>query len=136
MTSASDHLAVVDAIEQLPADLRAALALGPLDDPDCRICVTLKHLRGSCLTDTVEVLLDFHDLGPLEFEEATVDALGKDQRINARQSAAAQAYMNQLERKPPTNIERVTVESLAGNVMWWRCLFVYAIAGWRAESES
>jgi hypothetical protein len=114
-TSADDHLIVANAIDSLPASARRELALGPLDDPDCRVCQTLNPMKPS--NDDAVTILNFHELGPEGLAEAGRDALGKDRRL--------------LERLPPTNIQRTTVESLAGDLNWWRCLYVYLLAGWR-----
>lgn len=128
MTTADDHLAVADAIEQLPPDLREELAKGPLEDPLCRICRTL---RPGCETDAIGTLLAFHDLGNDELAEAAHDALGKDRRLSRVERETGDGYRRKLERLPERNVQRVTVVSLAQNAMWWRCLYVYLLAGWR-----
>jgi hypothetical protein len=128
-TSADDHLIVANAIDSLPASARRELALGPLDDPDCRVCQTLNPMKPS--NDDAVTILNFHELGPEGLAEAGRDALGKDRRLSVDEHEAAIGYQRMLERLPPTNIQRTTVESLAGDLNWWRCLYVYLLAGWR-----
>lgn len=126
-TSADDHLAVADAVEALPADARAVLAQGPLEEPACRICRVLEPLQ----SDDATTILTFHEVGAEELAEAGRDALGRDKRLSHGQLHAALGYQRKLERLPLTNIQRCTVESLCENIMWWRCLYVYLLAGWR-----
>lgn len=128
MTSADDHIHVADAIDDLPPDIRSQLALGPLPEPDCRVCTVLK---AGCLTDTTEIILDFHELGVHGFAEAAHGALGTDRRLTRDEVRAGISYKRKLEQRPVTNVARVAVEDLAGNLMWWRCLYIYLLAGWR-----
>lgn len=127
MTSADDYLIIADAIDALPSGLRLALAEGPVDEPACRICDTL---NGSDDPDA-QTILDFHDVGEHELAEAALGALGKDRRLSRDEEAAGRGYQRKLERLPRTNVARAAVESLAANTMWWRCLYVYLLAGWK-----
>jgi hypothetical protein len=126
-TSADDYLAVADAVEALPEAALALLRLGPLDEPSCRICRTLEPLADENAT----TILDFHEVGDHELAEAGRDALGRDRRLGNDELEAALGYQRKLERLPERNIQRCTVESLCENIMWYRCLYVYVLAGWR-----
>jgi hypothetical protein len=128
-SSEDDYLAVADAIEGLPAHALAQLRLGPLEEPDCRICEVCKPLIATY--DDAQTLLDFHDLGDDQLAEAAFDALGNDKRLTVEQRKGAAGYKRGLESMPERNVQRVTVESLAGNILWYRCLYVYTLAGWR-----
>lgn len=128
MSAAADFEHVAIAVQQLPPGARHELSHGPMEEPYCRICEVLKH-RGS-VSGFGDIIVDFHDLGDDEFVEATHGALGTDRRLTNEEFRAGMAEKRRLESFPERNVQRALVESLSGNLMWYRCLYVYALAGW------
>lgn len=131
MTSSDDYLVVADAVECLPEAVRAELAQGPLDEPACRICRVLHTHADHHPHSDAATVMRFHELGSEELAEAALDALGKDRRLTPDEMKIGKGLERKLERMPETNVQRVAVEALAENIMWYRCLYVYMLAGWR-----
>lgn len=132
LTSADDHLHVADAIGRLPGGLRAKLAEGPLPHGQCRICDTLR----TWFTDDADIIVDYHEVSYDKVIEAATRTLGRDQRMTNEQRDWAEKAVQILGSVPEVNVKtlgmaRNAIETLAENLTWSRCLYIYLVAGWK-----
>lgn len=112
---------IIQAVEELPDDVRAELARGPLDDPGCRICMALTKGRD-------DEIIAFHEAGDAMLHDALTDTIGVEQRPTADVVAEADRLLAGRRGHP---MAWTAVDALADQLAFMRCLFVYMIAGWK-----